>query len=112
AADVFVQPSRSEGLPLAILEAMATGVPIVATRVGGVAEAVIDGETGLLVPPGEPAALARALGMILDSADRGARLAREGRARAEKEFSVQAMARRYSDLYAALTSATSKGPRT
>ena len=72
AADVFVQPSLSEGLPLAVLEAMANGLPVVATRVGGIPEAVVDGKTGLLVPPGDPAALAAALAAVLDADDRGA----------------------------------------
>jgi glycosyltransferase involved in cell wall biosynthesis len=111
AADVFVHPSRSEGLPLAILEAMASGLPIVATRVGGVPEAVIDGVTGLLVPPGDPAALARAIRRVLDSGDRGAGLAHEGRARAEQEFSVDAMAQRYCDLYETLTGSTGSRAR-
>jgi glycosyltransferase involved in cell wall biosynthesis len=102
AADVFVHPSRSEGLPLAILEAMATAVPIVATRVGGIPEAVLHGETGLLVPPAEPGLLAQAVRQVLESANRGAGLAREARARAEKEFSVDAMVRRYADVYETL----------
>jgi glycosyltransferase involved in cell wall biosynthesis len=105
AADVFVQPSRSEGLPLAVLEAMAAALPIVATRVGGVGEAVIDGQSGLLVPPEDPSALAGAVGRILGSADRGAGFGREARARAEREFSLEAMARRYAELYAALCGA-------
>jgi glycosyltransferase involved in cell wall biosynthesis len=56
---VFVLPSLYEGLPLSILEAMAAGKPIIATRIGGTDEAVIDGETGLLVPPADSAALGR-----------------------------------------------------
>ena len=86
AGDVFVQPSRSEGLPLAVLEAMAAHRPVVATRVGGVAEAVLDGETGYLVPPGDPAALAAALDKVLSAPDRGAALGCAGRARVDAEF--------------------------
>ncbi len=99
AADVFVQPSRSEGLPLAVLEAMAAALPVVASRVGGIHEAVTEGETGLLVPPGEPAALAAALARVLGAADTGAAFGRAGRARAEQEFSVTRMAERYRALY-------------
>jgi glycosyltransferase involved in cell wall biosynthesis len=99
AADVFVQSSRSEGLPLAILEAMGAALPIVATRVGGVPEAVSDGECGRLVPPGDPAALEAALRGVLESPDRGASLARAARRRAEGEFSVARMAERYLALY-------------
>jgi glycosyltransferase involved in cell wall biosynthesis len=66
AADVFVLPSYREGLPNAVLEAMAMGVPVVATDTDGTAEAVLDGETGCLVPPGDPEALARAVTRILE----------------------------------------------
>jgi glycosyltransferase involved in cell wall biosynthesis len=100
AGDVFVQPSRSEGLPLAVLEAMAAGLPVVATRVGGIGEAVADGETGYLVPPAEPPALAAALRKVLAADDRGAALGARGRLRAEREFSVDVMADRYRALYA------------
>jgi glycosyltransferase involved in cell wall biosynthesis len=100
AGDVFVQPSLSEGLPLAVLEAMAAGLPVVATRVGGIAEAVEDGCTGHLVPPADPERLAGALRLTLELPDRGAALGAAGRARAETEFSVETMARRYRALYA------------
>jgi glycosyltransferase involved in cell wall biosynthesis len=99
AADVFVQPSLSEGLPLAVLEAMGNGLPVVATRVGGVPEALVDGKTGFLVPPGDPEALAAALKRVLDSADRGACMGSAARERAEAEFSVDRMTDRYRQLY-------------
>jgi glycosyltransferase involved in cell wall biosynthesis len=99
AGDVFVQPSRSEGLPLAVLEAMAQGIPVVATDVGGVGEAVSDAETGYLVRPGDPAGLATAVGRILDSPDRGAALAAAASARVREEFSVEHMLARYRELY-------------
>jgi glycosyltransferase involved in cell wall biosynthesis len=99
AGDVFVQPSRSEGLPLAVLEAMAHGLPVVASRVGGIPEAVDEGKSGFLVPPGDPDALAAALARVLDAGDRGAALGQAARERAVAEFSVERMAERYRALY-------------
>jgi glycosyltransferase involved in cell wall biosynthesis len=99
AGDVFVQPSRSEGLPLAVLEAMTFALPIVATRVGGLGEAIADGTSGRLVPPGDPAALAAALSQVLDSGDRGAGLGAAARARAGAGVWVGAMVRSYRGLY-------------
>jgi glycosyltransferase involved in cell wall biosynthesis len=99
AGDVFAQPSRSEGLPLAILEAMAAGMPVVATRVGGVPEAVLDGETGILVPPGDSAALALGLRAVLAMPDVGASLGQAGRLRAIRQFSVEHMVDCYRALY-------------
>ena len=81
-ADCFVLPSRSEGWPLAPLEAMAAGVPVVATRVGGVPEIVQPG-TGLLVPPEDPVALAAALVSVLREGELAAGLSRRGRRRAQ-----------------------------
>jgi glycosyltransferase involved in cell wall biosynthesis len=100
AADVFVQPSRSEGLPLAVLEAMAVGLPVVASRVGGIPEAVRDGETGVLVPPSQPAALAEELRKLLESPERRLELARAGRRRVREAFSLEAMLEKYLALYA------------
>jgi glycosyltransferase involved in cell wall biosynthesis len=67
AFDVFALPSRYEGLPTVIVEAMICGVPVVATAVNAVPDLVIPGETGLLVPPGRPARLAAAVGRLLDA---------------------------------------------
>ncbi len=78
---------------------MAAELPIVATRVGGVAEAILDGQTGHLIEPGEPAALADALRKMLESPDRGAALAAAARRRAEESFSVERMADGYVELY-------------
>lgn len=99
ASDLFVMPSTFEGLPLAVLEAMFAARPVVASRVGGIPEAVRDGEEGLLVPPADPAALAAALRRLLLDPPLRQRLGRAGRARAEARFTVQAMTDRYERLY-------------
>jgi glycosyltransferase involved in cell wall biosynthesis len=65
-ADIFVLPSHSEGMPMVILEAMASGLPIVATRVGGIPDMIMDGETGVMVNPGCPDDLAEAIGRLVD----------------------------------------------
>ena len=97
--DVLVQPSRADNFPLAVLEAMAAGVPVVATRVGGIPELVLDGETGLLVEPESPTALAEALDGLAASPDRRRGLGRRGRERAGEEFSPELTARRTVALY-------------
>ncbi len=89
-ADVFVLPSESEGFGRVLVEAMAMGRPVVATNVGGIPDIVLDGETGLLVEPADPAALASAVGALLDEPARAARLGAAGRARAESTFSLGA----------------------
>ena len=86
-ADVFVLPSHSEGSPNVLLEAMAAGVPIVATKVGGVPETVEDSRSALLVPPSEPAAMASALARILNDPALAARLAANASERLEARFS-------------------------
>jgi glycosyltransferase involved in cell wall biosynthesis len=92
AADIVAVPSLQEGLGVAALEAMAAARPVVASRVGGLAEAVVDGETGLLVPPGEPAALAAALGRLARDLDLRARLGEAGRARVRARYTSARMA--------------------
>jgi glycosyltransferase involved in cell wall biosynthesis len=87
---VFALPSRFEGLCLAVIEAQAAGVPVVATPVGGIAETVVDGETGLLVPVDDPAALAAAILRLLGDPELGGRLAAEAKSRAAR-FSREAM---------------------
>jgi glycosyltransferase involved in cell wall biosynthesis len=99
-ADVLVLPSWIEGLPLVVLEAMAAGVPVVATSVGGTPEAVVEGETGLLVPPRDASALARAIDAVLVDPDRARRLGEAGRRRARERFDADAAAQRILGLYA------------
>ena len=99
AADVFVLPSRCEGMPLVLLEAMDAGLPVVATRVIGSEEVVADGETGLLVPPEDPAALGTALARLLADPQLRARFGRAGRQRFLERFTGRRMAARTAVLY-------------
>ena len=92
AADVAVLPSLHEGLGVAALEAMATGRPVVASRVGGLAEVVADGETGRLVPSADASALAQALAALADAPAERARMGAAGLARVRTHFSSAAMA--------------------
>lgn len=92
-ASVYVQPSRWEGFGLGVLEAMHAGLPVVASRVSSLPELVVEGETGLLVPPNDPEALAAAIAAVHPE------LGAAGRERAQREFSVARMADRTADLY-------------
>jgi glycosyltransferase involved in cell wall biosynthesis len=102
AFDVFALPSRFEGFPQAVVEAMLAGLPVVATDVGSVSDAIVDGETGLLVRPDDPAALADALLRLRDDPELRARLGRHARDRALERFSLARMAEAYEALYAEL----------
>ena len=97
--DVFVLPSRFEAFPLTIVEAMLAGVPVVASDVGSVVEAVLDGSTGLLVPPGDAEALADAVRGLAEDPERRRELGERGRRRALELFTAEAMAARYEALY-------------
>jgi glycosyltransferase involved in cell wall biosynthesis len=97
--DVFCLPSRAEGMPLVVLEAMAQARPVVATAVGGTPELVVDGETGLLVPPDDVDALARALKRALSDPGLATRMGEAGRARVERDFSLAASTARVLSLY-------------
>jgi len=98
-AEVLVHPARWEGFGLAVLEAMLAGLPVVASNVSSLPELVVDGETGLLVRPDDPSALALGIARALEER---ARLGAAGRERARAEFSVARMADRTAELYARL----------
>lgn len=104
ALDVFVLPSIGEGISNTVLEAMATGLPVVATRVGGNPELVEDGETGTLVPPRDPDALARAIARYLDDDALRRVHGDAGRRRAVERFGLDRMCAEYARLYADLVS--------
>lgn len=89
--DILVHPADMEGLGVSLLQASAAAVPIVTSRAGGLPEAVADGVSGLLIPPGDVAALTAALARLLDDAGLRRRLGEAGRARILAEFSVDAM---------------------
>jgi len=101
AADLAVLPSRMEGIPSFLLEAMAARRALVACRVGGVAEAVTEGVEGLLVPPNRPEALAAAAARLLADESLRREMGERGRARVEREFRVETTARRLEALYSA-----------
>jgi glycosyltransferase involved in cell wall biosynthesis len=102
AADVSVMPSLNEALSNVLLESMAAAAPVVATRVGGTPEAVSDGETGLLVPPGDAGAITAAVSRLLDDRELACRLGLAARAFVVQRFSVDRMVRATEDLYAEL----------
>jgi glycosyltransferase involved in cell wall biosynthesis len=104
-ADLAVLSSHTEGLPVMVLEAMAARLPVVATRVGGTPEVVIDGVTGDLVPPGDPAALAECLRHVLANEPRRRDMGRRGRERVDKEFTFARQAEQYRRLFERLVGA-------
>jgi glycosyltransferase involved in cell wall biosynthesis len=97
--DVFVLGSLREGISNTVLEAMASGVPVVATATGGNVELVAPNETGILVAPGDSAALADAIGAYFDSEDLRRRHGRDARARVVANYSIAAMLEQYRNLY-------------
>jgi glycosyltransferase involved in cell wall biosynthesis len=97
--DVLVLPSYTEGLPNILLEANAARIPVVATAVGGTPEAVVDGENGYLVPPGDPAALANRIGDLLNDSGSRQAMGRRGRARVEELYTFQGQCRQYEELF-------------
>ncbi len=98
-SDVFILPSDWEGVPLTVLEAMATGKPVIATTVGGVSELVEDGRTGILVPPKDPKALAQAILRLAKDPAMRESMGKEGQKRAIEKFDIKQTARQYEELY-------------
>jgi glycosyltransferase involved in cell wall biosynthesis len=100
-ADVFVLPSRSEAFPNGVIEAMAAGLPVVASGVGGLLDLIQHGHTGLLVDPGSPDLLADALGHVLRDRAQAARLGQAAHAHVARSYSFERMVAAFEDLYAA-----------
>lgn len=103
AADIHAMPSHEEGLPNSIIEAMASGLPVVASRVGGIPELVVEGENGLLVEPRDPDGLSAALLALARDPHRRARIGEANEARVRAQFSLERSVSRYEELYASLT---------
>jgi len=97
--DVFVMPSLSEGLGVAVLEAMAAGKPVVASAVGGLKESVLDGATGFSVPPSDAGAIADAIAKLISDPSMAKTYGLSGRARVREKFSLENMARLNEKLY-------------
>jgi glycosyltransferase involved in cell wall biosynthesis len=97
--DVFVLPSLEEGFPIAALEAMAAGLPVVASAVGGVPELIEDGKTGWLVPPRDVEALASRVGLLLNDPERRQEMAAAAQARVRDQFSLAQMTESFGKLY-------------
>lgn len=100
--DAFVLPSRYEGLPLALLEAMATGAAVVASDVGAVAEAMVSGESGVLVPCDDAPALATAIRRLLDDEQERTQFGAQAQQEWRSHFTAERMQRDYSDLFSGL----------
>jgi glycosyltransferase involved in cell wall biosynthesis len=111
ACDLFVLPSLYEGLPLSVLEAMASARPVVATAIAGTSEAVVHGETGLLVPPADPTGLAGAIRALLVDGALARRMGEAGRARVCREFSLRRMIDRVTEVYDELLQRTERRRR-
>ena len=109
--DVFVLPSLYEGLPLAVLEAMASRKPVVATRIGGTDETVVDGKTGFLVPVRDPSALAAAINALLEDPERARAMGAAGRARVARQFSSKRIVAGVTGVYGEILRGSDAGLR-
>ena len=103
-SDVFALSSDAEGNPLALMEAMAAGLPVVATAVGGVPELVTHGRDGFVVPPGDPDSLAAALGRLIGSPEQRQAMGRDAESKASATFDVAHTVQSYVELYKTLIS--------
>jgi len=108
ASDFFVLPSLTEGLPLSVLEAMSMKLPVIATSVGGIPELVTDGETGILIPPKDPVALAEAMARIIGDPDLRKRMGEAGYRRVVNHFSFDTMTKKYEELYYSLLNGSAR----
>jgi len=107
-SQVFVLSSRSEAFPRSILEALRAGLPVVASDVGGVSEAIVNGVTGLLVPAGNPQALASALGSLLESSSLRKSMGAAARTAYEQSYRLEVMTNRTLTVYATVQSRAAK----
>lgn len=101
--DIVTLPSEIEGLPYAITEAMSLSKPVVASRVGGIPEQIIDGETGLLIPPRDPQALAQALGRLIENSELACQMGRQAYHRYQTHFTFERMLQEHEALYQSLS---------
>ncbi len=99
AADIFVLPSDSEALPTVLIEAGAAALPVIATRVGGIPEIVVDGETGIIIPPRQPQHLVQAIQQLLDQPQRAVEMGKAARARILQLFTLSQQAEKTMQVY-------------
>ncbi len=106
--DAFVLSSKREGLPMSILEAMAAGLPVIATNVGGIPEIIKDGQNGILVPTQDPNSLANAICRVLDDSEFAANLAHKARTTIEQNYSLEAITKVYTKIYLSIMQGNSR----
>jgi glycosyltransferase involved in cell wall biosynthesis len=109
--DCFVLPSLAEGISNTILEAMGSGLPVIATDVGGNADLVDAGRTGIIVPPADPQALATAIGTLAQDVQKARDMGAAGRALVMERFSMESMTNAYAAVYDASTGRSKAAPQ-